>query len=94
MSTDLLPSGQNLGTNGNSYDDILKWSNQQANLKKVWINIPVNADDSFVKSVADKFAANLAAGKQVVVEYGNENWNFAFSHPHWMVCPPADSFSQ
>ena len=84
-ATDLLPGGQNLGTNGNSYDDIIKWSNQQANLKKVWINIPVNADDSFVKTVAAKFAAGLAPGKQVIVEYGNENWNFAFNHPTWIL---------
>ena len=27
---DMLPSGQNLGTNGNSYDDIINWSNAQA----------------------------------------------------------------
>jgi hypothetical protein len=84
-AADMLPSGQNLGTNGNSYDDIIRWSNQQANLQKVWVNIPVNADDSFVKTVADKFASGLAPGKQVVVEYGNENWNFAFSHPAWIL---------
>jgi hypothetical protein len=78
---DMLPSGQNLGTNGNSYDDIINWSNAQPNLKKVWINIPTNADDSFVKAVADKFRDKLAPGKQVVVEYSNEPWNFAFTHP-------------
>jgi hypothetical protein len=84
-SKDLLPPGQNLGIVGNSYDDVIAAANAQANLKKVWINIPVNADDSFVKAAADKFAANLAPGKQVVVEYGNENWNFAFSHPQWIL---------
>jgi hypothetical protein len=84
-SGSLLPSGQNIGTNGNSYDDIIKWSNQQANLQKVWVNIPVNADDTFVKAVADKFAAGLSPSKQVVVEYGNENWNFAFQHPAWIL---------
>jgi hypothetical protein len=87
-AADLMPSGQNFGAGGNgfgnfgnSYDDIINWSNQQPNLKKVWINIPTNADDSFVKAVADKFAAKLAPGKQVVVEYSNEPWNFAFTHP-------------
>jgi hypothetical protein len=78
---DLLPSGQNLGTAGNSYDDIIKWSNQQANLKTVWITIPTNANDAFVKTVADKFAQKLAPAKNVVVEYSNEPWNFAFTHP-------------
>lgn len=84
-ATDLLPGGQNIGSNGNSFDDIITWSNQQTNLKKVWINIPVNAGDSYVKAVADKFAAKLSPGKQVVLEYGNENWNTAFTHPKWIL---------
>lgn len=85
IAGDLLPSGQNISNVGNSFDDIIGWSNQQANLKKVWINIPVNASDSYVKAVADKFAVTLAPGKQVVVEYGNENWNTAFTHPKWIL---------
>ncbi len=81
-ASSLLPSGSNFGAN--SYDDVIKWANAQSNLKSVMINIPVNADSSFVAAVAKKFNA-LAAGKQVVVEYGNEDWNFGFSHTGWLL---------
>jgi hypothetical protein len=90
-AANLLPSGQNIGTNGNSYTDIINWSNQQTNLQKVWVNIPVNADTSFIKAVADQFATGLAPGKQVIFEYGNENWNFAFTHPGLTILPKGQS---
>jgi hypothetical protein len=86
-ASDMMPSGQNFGAGGagwgnfgNSYDDIITWANGQQNLKKVWINIPSAADDSFVKAVADKFATKLHSDKAVVVEYSNEPWNFFFTH--------------
>jgi hypothetical protein len=84
-AADLVPSGQNIGTAGNSYDDIISWANAQPNLQKVWINIPVNVDDSFVSAVGAKFAAGLAPGKQVIVEYGNELWNGGFSQSQWVL---------
>jgi hypothetical protein len=84
-AADLVPSGQNIGTFGNSYDDIISWANAQPNLQKVWINIPVNVDDGFVSAVGAKFAAGLAPGKQVVVEYGNELWNGGFSQSQWVL---------
>lgn len=86
-STDLLPSGQNISNNGNSYTDIINWSNQQTNLQKVWVNIPTNATNAFIKAVAGQFATTLDPGKQVIFEYGNENWNFAFQHPGLVVLP-------
>jgi hypothetical protein len=82
---DLVPTGQNIGTSGNSYDDIISWANAQPNLQKVWINIPVNVDDGFVSAVGAKFAAGLAPGKQVIVEYGNELWNGGFSQSQWVL---------
>ena len=86
-ASDLLPSGQNIASNGNSYTDIINWSNQQANLQKVWVNIPTNATNAFIKAVAGQFATQLNPGKQVIFEYGNENWNFAFQHPGLVVLP-------
>lgn len=93
-ASDLLPSGQNISNNGNSYTDIINWSNQQANLQKVWVNIPTNATNAFIKSVADQFATQLNPGKQVIFEYGNENWNFAFQHPGLVVLPKGRSDSR
>ena len=86
-AANLLPSGQNISNNGNSYTDIINWSNQQTNLQKVWVNIPVNADTSFIKAVADQVATQLSPTKQVIFEYGNENWNFSFSHPGVTILP-------
>lgn len=90
-AADVLPSGQNISTFGNSPDDIIRQANAQPNLKKVWINIPANADDSYIKAVAAKFATGLNPDKQVVVEYSNENWNFAFTHPGLTVYAKAQA---
>ena len=54
----------------------------------MWINIPVDATDSYVRQLANLIKngdtvggvsyAGLAAGLHVYVEYGNENWNYGF----------------
>lgn len=77
---DLLPPGQNLGTFGNSYADQARWTGQIPNDSMLWTNIPVGADASFAKGMADQIAANLPAGKKVRIEYGNEQFNFIFTH--------------
>jgi hypothetical protein len=81
-SSSITPSGYNMGSN--SYADIVKWSNAQANLKDVMIEIPVNADSTFVASVA-KTMSSLSAGKTVIVEYGNEDWNYTFTQAGWLA---------
>lgn len=78
----LVPTGFNAGWN--SYADIVKWTNQQANQKAVMINIPVNADTGFIAQVA-KTMSGLNSGKQVIVEYGNENWNYTFTQANWLA---------
>lgn len=41
----------------------------------VWFNIHHLADDSYVIAAANYFAANLAAGRKVWIEWSNELWN-------------------
>jgi MYXO-CTERM domain-containing protein len=80
-SNSIVPSGSNMGSN--SYADIVKWSNAQSNLKDVMIEIPVNADSTYIASVA-KTMSSLVSGKQVIVEYGNEDWNYTFTQAGWL----------
>lgn len=47
--------------------------------KDMWINIPVNADDAYVRSLANLLKAKLEPGRAVYVEYSNELWNHIFS---------------
>ncbi len=54
----------------------------------MWINIPVNATDDYVRQLANLlkngdtvggvYYAGLAPGLHVYVEYGNELWNYGF----------------
>jgi hypothetical protein len=80
-AADLLPSGQNIGTFGTSYADQARMTGALPHARLFWTNVPVGADDSFVAGMTDQLAANLPRGMPVTVEYGNENWNFAFTHP-------------
>jgi hypothetical protein len=54
---------------------------QLANLthKDLWINIPVNATDDYVKQLAALLKHTLAPDLVVNVEYSNELWNGQFS---------------
>jgi regulation of enolase protein 1 (concanavalin A-like superfamily) len=53
---------------------------QMANLlkKNVWLNIPVNATDDYVKNLAQLLKANLSPDLAVYLEYSNEVWNGSF----------------
>lgn len=75
-AADLVPSGFNAGQN--SYADIVTWTNQRASQRAVMINIPIHADSSFIAGIA-KTMSGLVAGKQLIVEYGNEDWNYGFT---------------
>jgi hypothetical protein len=72
----LVTPGYNAGQN--SYDDVVKWTNEQPSQKAVMIELPVNQTDAYVAAVAQKMSA-LAMGKTLIVEYGNEDWNGSFA---------------
>ncbi len=61
---------------GVAWEYAIQMANQ---LKKdVWVNIPVNASDDYVKNLAQLFKANLSPDLAVYVEYSNEVWNGSF----------------
>lgn len=51
--------------------------------KDAWINVPVQADDDYVKRLADLFRDHLDPSLHVYVEYSNEVWNWSFQQAGW-----------
>ena len=46
--------------------------------KDIWINIPVAADDDYVRQLASLLKKTLTPGHRIYVEHSNEVWNFGF----------------
>jgi hypothetical protein len=51
--------------------------------KDMWINIPVQASDDYVKQLAKLIKSSLNKDRCVYVEYSNEVWNTIFPQYHW-----------
>jgi len=49
----------------------------------MWINIPAQADDTYVRNTLAYVRDNLAAGLTVKVEYSNEVWNWGFQQAYY-----------
>lgn len=47
--------------------------------KDLWINIPISADDGYVRELASLLKSTLDPSLHVYVEYSNEVWNFQFN---------------
>lgn len=89
-ASDIPPAGQNLsgggvGDFGDSIHDQIAWTNQQPKAKTMFVNIPWNADASYITATANAVKNELKPGVQVMWEYGNEPWNFAFAHAGWLL---------
>lgn len=46
--------------------------------KDLWINIPYQADDDYVRRLAILFKTELMPGRKIYLEYSNEVWNSSF----------------
>jgi len=73
----LVGSGTQGSPKGAAYEYAIAVANQLG--KHIWINVPVHADDAYVRSLATLLKARLAPGREVYVEYSNELWNFQFT---------------
>ena len=51
----------------------------------MWLNIPAQADDDYVKKTLQYVHDNLDPSLQVKVEYSNEVWNWQFSQAHYAL---------
>jgi hypothetical protein len=65
------------GPGGVPYEDMIELANEAQ--KDMWINIPAEATPQFVQSLAQLIYTDLDPNLNVYVEYGNEDWNGAFS---------------
>jgi hypothetical protein len=65
-------------TKGGAYEYAIQMANELG--KDIWINIPVNADDDFVRQLASLLNTTFAPGRVVYFEYDNELWNWMFQH--------------
>lgn len=65
------------GSKGAAFEYAVQMANELG--KDIWINIPVGADDDYVRSLATLLKRSLAPGRAVYVEYSNELWNSQFS---------------
>ena len=51
--------------------------------KDMWLNIPMCADDDYVRQLAMLIKANLKPGLNIYIEHSNEVWNFGFIQYAW-----------
>lgn len=63
--------------NGASWEHVIELANVAR--KDIWINIPHQATDAYVDSLARLFERTLNPRSRVYVEYSNETWNGIFS---------------
>lgn len=61
------------GPGGVPWEHVIALAN--ATGKDLWINVPVRADDAYVRNLAGLLHATLRPGLAVYVEYANELWN-------------------
>lgn len=61
---------------GGAWEYAIQLANQAG--KDLWINVPDQADDDYVRQLATLLKATLRPDRVVYVEYSNEVWNFLF----------------
>ncbi len=64
------------GSNGVALEFMIQLANQQN--QDMWMCIPANADDRFVRLTAYVIKRRLRRNRKVFVEYSNETWNSIF----------------
>jgi len=55
-----------------------------------WINLPAHVDDDYARQVARLAKSSLNAQAKLIIEYGNEPWNWQFPATEWIRQQSAD----
>ncbi|HEY2586953.1 MAG TPA: hypothetical protein VGI81_14505 [Tepidisphaeraceae bacterium] len=55
---------------------------REARLKRLWVNIPIKANDDYIRNSARLYHDKLH-GVELIVELGNENWNWGGGFIGW-----------
>lgn len=73
-----LPSAaRQAGPKGAAFEYGIQIANELG--KDIWINVPVGADEAYIRALATLLKQTLAPGRNVYVEYSNELWNHQFT---------------
>jgi len=64
------------GSDGMAYEDMVALANQVGS--SPWFTIPWNADDGYLRAMAQYAHDTVPAGRMVYVENSNEVWNWSF----------------
>lgn len=63
------------GSGGAPWEVIVDLANQSHS--DLWVNIPIAADDSYIRNLAQLLLEELDSQRVLYIEFGNEIWNFA-----------------
>ncbi len=77
--TTQLPWGSK--KDGAAWEYVIELAN--ASGKDIWINIPVAADDDYIRRLAELMRERLQPGLKIYLEYSNEVWNPLFQQQEW-----------
>lgn len=67
---------------GIPYEEMIRMANTLG--KNIWINIPHDASDEYIREMARLFRDQLDPHLTLYVEYSNETWNWMFGQTHWL----------
>lgn len=56
---------------------------KESGVKRLWVNVPIGANDDYVSSMATLLRDNLPVGTEIMVEYSNEIWNWGGGFNGW-----------
>lgn len=69
--------------NGVAYEYLAELGNTLN--RDIWITVPHQASDDFIRQMARFFKNNLKPNIRVFLEYSNEVWNWQFTQAHWVA---------
>jgi hypothetical protein len=81
LPTDATQSPWGAKKDGGAWEHVIALSNTTG--KDVWINVPVNATDDYVRQLATLVKSDLNPNLKVYIEYSNEVWNWSFPQATW-----------
>ncbi len=70
-------------TKGMAYEYLISIANHTH--KDIWLTIPHNVSNDFVKEMAILFKQTLNSDLKVYLEYSNEVWNWQFQQSKWVL---------
>ncbi len=70
------------GPNGVPFEPMLELAERAG--ADPWITLSPYVNDDFVSRFGRRVKEKLAAGRTLILEYGNEPWNYGFSASSWM----------